>query len=214
MQQCPHCGISKNNYTNATSFYRHVRDCNVSYQCNVCNKTLKGKTKLNEHVKTHTNPIICDQCFIPLGSARALKLHKLTHEEIICDECNKKCNGRTINTHQCASKRGPKTVTDKLPTESIDNIKTILSQRHPSQGNPTIPEVHRLLQQESADNNIPIFRPSHCVRESETNYRSTKSFCIANNIVTRSNNDPMYIPDLPWTELQILHRCKTDEEVE
>lgn len=66
------------------------------YQCEICSKTCKDKTKLKLHREIHTNQrnVICQQCGKGFKTMNCLRNHKRTHmpERVYygCDQCDKK----------------------------------------------------------------------------------------------------------------------------
>ncbi|KAG5680922.1 hypothetical protein PVAND_010398 [Polypedilum vanderplanki] len=66
------------------------------YQCDICSKICKDKTKLKLHREIHTNlrNVICQQCGKGFKTMNCLRNHKRTHlpERVYfkCDQCDKK----------------------------------------------------------------------------------------------------------------------------
>lgn len=73
---CPHCGKE---FFNKSKYNTHIKTHEKTWSCNECNKLLKSKHTLKNHMLRHVDPIPeipCDQCNLRYRTKERLKNHQ------------------------------------------------------------------------------------------------------------------------------------------
>ena len=190
------------------------------YECehNGCNKIFNRKDDRRRHSYTHdrliTNEHCCLVCWQQFRTEETLKQHEKIHIIVFCDECGAECNARSISWHSCIpKKRGRRTITAKLTPETVITIKEAIESREYEQGKPTVKDIATLIQEQADELNLNIWRQSNNKKQSQAHSAAIKRFCNENDIALRSRTDIILPQNVQLTDLQILHRANTDEDV-
>jgi len=103
---CQQCGKS---FLKRELLERHVKDClslEKPYKCSVCNDGFHIQSKLDEHIRKHTNekPFVCETCGCAFRLKLRLRYHMSSHTNdrpFVCKECGKGFKLKpTLRQHQ------------------------------------------------------------------------------------------------------------------